>query len=526
MPSIFIRHPQIGPLEVQPDIRERLAEALEHVASGGRLEDLIRITATPSWWGIEANSTWPQLLKEVCAKFQVPEQGASERVAVLFSVLQATLIAEPGLPTWEAARRTLLENIDTISGWEHSWNRQWHLTEPVWRDQGHYFTERFGHTHEIVGRRTAEEERWDFVANAAEHIYSPLHIVLRMIALICIADLYKQSPAKFHATIEVALHEQVGSTSFSSWRWQQRFPFFYRRTKWRPPDVFCDPEWLASDLMASFADREGIQEEEPPALLPPDLEDQWRQTFGHFAEQFEFSIESELRFGEAPERWFEFRGKTIRWINRTDQEESILIVPVENGSDPDPEHRLALLFLSVLAFATGRPITTRFALITRAHFIPSIRQSSRRGASLYKDDFDPFAYGGDSKALDLPLALYREGLSSGSIYYSFFSFYKVIQLAFGEDGKKIRAWVNENVSRIGGEVTEWIKEAGIQEEEIADHLWESGRCAIAHVSKNPVVDPDDPSDWRRISLSVPVVRGLARIAITSGLFGHSRWSGH
>ena len=526
MPSIFIRHPQIGPLEVQPDIRERLREALTHVVSGGRLEELIRTTSTRSWWGIDANSTWTQLLKETCDNLRVPEGGGSERIAVLFSVLEAVLAAEPGVPSWEAAKHTLLNSIDIISGWEGSSIRQWHRIEPVWRQEGHYFTRLAGQVHEIIGRRTEREERYDFIANSAEHGYRPIHMVLRIIALICIADLYEQSPAKFPTSIEVALHEQAGrATSFAFWKWQQRSPFVYRRTKWRPPDVLCDPEWLASDLVASFADQEGIQDEEIPALSS-DFEVQWRQVFGHFARQFEFSIESELCFGEGPERWFEFRGRSLRWINRTDQEESILIVPVEDQSNPDLEHRLALRFLSVLAFATGHPIATRFALITSTHFIPSIRQTRRRGAAVYNANFDPFAYGTDAESFNLPLALYREGLNSGSIYYSFLSFYKVVQLAFREDKDKIREWVNKNVRHLGGEVTEWLREEGIPEDKIASHLYKSCRCAIAHVSKNPVIDPDRPSDWRRISLSVPVVRGLARLAITSGLFGPSRWTAH
>lgn len=209
MPSIFIRHPQIGPLEVQPDIRERLDDALSHVVSGGRLEDLIRITTTPSWRGIEANSTWAQFLKEACDKIRVPEDGGSERVAVFFSVLRAVLAAEPGMPTWEAAKRTLLNSIDIISGWEHSFVRQWHRTDPVRREEGRYFVKLAGQVHEIIGRRTELEERWDFVANSAEHAYHPLHLVLRVVALICIADLYKHSPAKFPAIIEVALTSKL-----------------------------------------------------------------------------------------------------------------------------------------------------------------------------------------------------------------------------------------------------------------------------------------------------------------------------
>jgi methylamine utilization protein MauJ len=530
MPSIFIRHPQIGPLEVPPDIRERLGEALDHIESGERIEDLIQTTCTPSWWGIEVNSTWPQLLKEACDRLRVPEdRGGPERVAVLLSVIRAVLATEPGLSTWEVAKREILNSIDVISGWEHCFHRRWSRTDPVWRENGRYFTQLQGQVHEITGRRTEQEERWDFIANAAEHKYGSLHLVLRIICLICIADLYTQAPTRFPSSVEVALQEQLGrATFFTSWKWQQRFPFYYRRTKWRPPEVLCDPEWLASDLVASFADREGIQEEEHPISLPPDLEAQWQQTFGHFAGQFEFVVESELRFGNDPERWFEFRGRKLRWINRTDQEESVLIVPVEDRSNPDPEHSLALRFLSVLAFATGRSITTQFASVTSVHFIPSIHQSRRRGAALYRADFDPFVHGEDSEDLDFALSLYREGLSSGSIYYSFLSFYKVVQLAFGET-KESAAWVNENVRRLGGEVREWLEQEGIPEDQIADHLWNSGRCAIAHVSGRPgkpVVNPDDPSDWLRISLSVPVVRGLARLAIISGLFGKPRWTAY
>jgi hypothetical protein len=146
---------------------------------------------------------------------------------------------------------------------------------------------------------------------------------------------------------------------------------------------------------------------------------------------------------------------------------------------------------------------------------------------LYRADFDPFAYGEDSENFDLPLALYREGLSSGSIYYSFLSFYKVVQLAFQEDGDKIQAWVKENVRLLGSELNEWLALEGMEEDQIPVYLWKSCRCAIAHVKKNKaVVDPDDPADWLRISLGVPVVRGLARLTITSGLFGKARWNAY
>jgi hypothetical protein len=45
------------------------------------------------------------------------------------------------------------------------------------------------------------------------------------------------------------------------------------------------------------------------------------------------------------------------------------------------------------------------------------------------------------------------------------------------------------------------------------HLFESGRCAMAHANRKPIVDPDKPADLRRLSSELPIVRTLATRAI-------------
>ena len=54
-------------------------------------------------------------------------------------------------------------------------------------------------------------------------------------------------------------------------------------------------------------------------------------------------------------------------------------------------------------------------------------------------------------------------------------------------------------------------------DDLAAHLWESGRCAVAHANREPIVDPDDPADARRMHDELPIIRALAEKAIEEKL---------
>jgi len=51
------------------------------------------------------------------------------------------------------------------------------------------------------------------------------------------------------------------------------------------------------------------------------------------------------------------------------------------------------------------------------------------------------------------------------------------------------------------------------EPDVAQYLYESGRCAVAHAFADPLVDPDDLTDLRRLSADLDVVRALAEYLI-------------
>ncbi|MGD9788547.1 MAG: methylamine utilization protein MauJ [Sulfuricellaceae bacterium] len=47
------------------------------------------------------------------------------------------------------------------------------------------------------------------------------------------------------------------------------------------------------------------------------------------------------------------------------------------------------------------------------------------------------------------------------------------------------------------------------ESDIAQYLYESGRCAVAHAFSDPLIDPDDLIHLRRLSADLDIARALA-----------------
>jgi hypothetical protein len=135
------------------------------------------------------------------------------------------------------------------------------------------------------------------------------------------------------------------------------------------------------------------------------------------------------------------------------------------------------------------------------------------------DEFDLsyFPEPASNEAL-LALALMREGRALNHPAYAFLSFFRVLEVAFPE-GKKRKAWVEANIDALTGfginDAINEIRKKGVID--IGAHLFESGRCAIAHANRYPIVDPDKPEDMRRLSSEIPLIRALAEKAIEDEL---------
>src|SRR6267378_1326276 len=113
----------------------------------------------------------------------------------------------------------------------------------------------------------------------------------------------------------------------------------------------------------------------------------------------------------------------------------------------------------------------------------------------------------------LAVALYREALSVNSLPYQFLGFFKIINILYKSGPEQVQ-WIRATLPRLSDiPARERLAMRQNAEPDVAQYLYESGRCAVAHAFADPLVDPDDLTDLRRLSADLDVVRALAEYLI-------------
>jgi hypothetical protein len=108
------------------------------------------------------------------------------------------------------------------------------------------------------------------------------------------------------------------------------------------------------------------------------------------------------------------------------------------------------------------------------------------------------------------LALFRQGLSVNSVPFQFLSFANVLNIRLADSKGQIQ-WINKNLSGLDDwDASKRLSDLQQSASDIGDYLYRSGRCAVAHANRVPVVDPDDPADWKRLRDDLPLMKALAQ----------------
>lgn len=118
----------------------------------------------------------------------------------------------------------------------------------------------------------------------------------------------------------------------------------------------------------------------------------------------------------------------------------------------------------------------------------------------------------ENENVRIALAFWREGERLSGVHdsYAFLSYFKVIESQY-QDGRGRADWFTRNVDQITDErAVSRVAELRAIGEDVGDHLYVSGRNAVAHASfGRGIVDPDIPSDRRRIAADLVLMRALA-----------------
>lgn len=178
--------------------------------------------------------------------------------------------------------------------------------------------------------------------------------------------------------------------------------------------------------------------------------------------------------------------------------------------------RAILEFASALAWSSGGSVAveswTGGSQIYRTRKLPIVGQIT---AQSFQVDYLPHPSDPNHR---LALALFHEGstLIHVHVAYSFLSFYKIVNLVSGTHGPAQMEWINARVSKMDHyRAKERLAELQKIGEDIGKYVYQSCRCAIAHAGdpRNPVIDPHNIDDERRLRSDLPLIITLAEIAL-------------
>lgn len=219
-------------------------------------------------------------------------------------------------------------------------------------------------------------------------------------------------------------------------------------------------------------------------------------------------------FWPTEETTINFMGHQLILRPPTESDAADVRIQYEQPTDEYQAFETILRFLSTLAWSRRCPARARLRI--------KCTHPMRGG----KGNNDPYLCRGfspsnlqlpsDSKAR-LAIALHREARSIHNTPYEFLDYFKIINICYGS-GPQQKDWINKTIPLLtDSKAKERISQLTSKEEDIGAYLYESGRCAVAHASVDPVVDPDNPNDFLRLSADMPVARALAEYLMENEL---------
>lgn len=172
-------------------------------------------------------------------------------------------------------------------------------------------------------------------------------------------------------------------------------------------------------------------------------------------------------------------------------------------------------FLSILSWCDDQPMENRYGWSGNPVPVAVPRESRVVGSSIafpFYRNLEP-----DEKAR-LALALFREARTVNSTPFEFLSYFKILNIFWkdrlvtinGQRQNPIIEGIRATVPKLKDELAvSRLRTLGTTEPDVPKYLYESGRCAIAHAYADPIVDPDDVSDLRRLSEDLYIVKEIA-----------------
>ncbi len=211
-------------------------------------------------------------------------------------------------------------------------------------------------------------------------------------------------------------------------------------------------------------------------------------------------------------QWIEFRGHKIWILPVTKDHFPAVAMRIPAGVSREDGELLLMRFLSALCWVESFGVLVD-GVGGGSRPVPMGTQKRFHSSICEEFNLSYLPEPDDEKAL-LAMALMREGRALNHPAYAFLSFYRVLEVAL-PDGRARGRWMAEQIDQLkhfrAKEAIEKLMNSGV--DDVANHLRDSNRKAIAHANQQPVIDPDKPSERRRLWSELPIIEALAERAI-------------
>lgn len=170
-------------------------------------------------------------------------------------------------------------------------------------------------------------------------------------------------------------------------------------------------------------------------------------------------------------------------------------------------------FLSFLAWCEDAVVENHGGI--SGHLSPRPIPCHKGNHLSYTDVFPISVKLPDDKRALRAMALFREARSVNSIPLSFLGYFKILNIVWKDkflNGKNaIVEGIRDTLANIADADAKnriaQLKQEGVKD--IPKHLYESGRCAVAHAFADPIADPDDIEDLHRLSQDLWIIKAIA-----------------
>jgi hypothetical protein len=304
------------------------------------LEQLIREGPVGGQYGVLRESTWFDLFQRFLTyRFDVTK----DKVAAEKHCINALRIMcrRPHKDAWPLLREFIISRVDELSGWSDS--LQFHAEAPDALEDGDVqYDDQFHQPIQILGTK---EMRIDFITTQLVSQTGFLHQFVAMFSVFAIADDYDNNPHDYHKWLKAMIPGRRSHSVEITWDFMY---FKYSRSYiWRPRSPFCDPKWLAGDILGLLADTLEV-DHRLISHNPTNIDQDWLQDGHKF--QVDYALETKLQLGKDACIFIPFEGKILRWINATPEADATVSVSVSDLKDHRVENEMVLRFLSLLAW--------------------------------------------------------------------------------------------------------------------------------------------------------------------------------